>query len=103
MLKLLRKLVRCSDGQDLIEYALMAAAITTLTVAVVNELGNKVSSYVVDTADRVNSGLGGEAPAGEPGGGGDPGGGTGSGTGGGSGGGTGGGGTGGGGRGGGKK
>ena len=50
MKQALRRLVVSEDGQDIIEYALLLAAITLASVAIVNLLGQGVDS-AIDNAD----------------------------------------------------
>ena len=55
VVRLLRKLLGDQYGQDLIEYALLAAFVTTLAIVALSEIGNKLGDYFASTADRVNS------------------------------------------------
>lgn len=43
MFSVLRKLVRDESGQDIIEYALLAAGIAVLLIPIVNTLGTSLS------------------------------------------------------------
>jgi Flp pilus assembly pilin Flp len=44
----LARFVRDDDGQDLIEYGLLAGIITALTVTAIQAIGPKVQDYIQD-------------------------------------------------------
>jgi Flp pilus assembly pilin Flp len=44
----LARFVRNDDGQDLIEYGLLAGIITALTVTAIQAIGPKVQDYIQD-------------------------------------------------------
>ena len=44
----LTRFVRDDDGQDLIEYGLLAGIITALTVTAIQAIGPKVQDYIQD-------------------------------------------------------
>ena len=59
MKKLLRRIVREDDGQDLIEYALLAAFISLAAVAAMTQLGtaiNAIYQRVSSTLDTAGGG-----------------------------------------------
>ena len=45
MLRHIVKFVRAEDGQDLVEYALLAALIAIASVVALNQLGPTISSF----------------------------------------------------------
>jgi len=45
MTKLLGRLIRSDEGQDLIEYSLLVAIITIGAIVTITAIGGKVSSY----------------------------------------------------------
>ena len=49
----LRRLVREDAGQDLVEYALLAALIATMSVVALNTLGVAVSNFYTALTDVV--------------------------------------------------
>jgi len=48
MKELLARFVREDEGQDLIEYGLLAGIITALAVTAITEIGPKVQDYITD-------------------------------------------------------
>jgi Flp pilus assembly pilin Flp len=48
MKNFLTRFVRDDDGQDLIEYGLLAGIITALTVTAIQAIGPKVQDYIED-------------------------------------------------------
>jgi Flp pilus assembly pilin Flp len=48
MRNFLARFVRDDDGQDLIEYGLLAGIITALTVTAIQAIGPKVQDYIQD-------------------------------------------------------
>ena len=59
MNNLLRRLVREDDGQDLIEYALLAAFISLAAVAAITQLGtaiNNIYTKISNTLEGAGSG-----------------------------------------------
>jgi Flp pilus assembly pilin Flp len=48
MTDFLARFVRDDDGQDLIEYGLLAGIITALTVTAIQAIGPKVQDYIQD-------------------------------------------------------
>ena len=55
MKRLLAQLLRQDDGQDLIEYALLAAFISLIATAAITAIGVRVNSWYVGYADTVNT------------------------------------------------
>ncbi len=53
----IRSLVQDEDGQDLIEYALVAAIIGLGTIAGVNGVGNKVVSFITFIGNGLTAAL----------------------------------------------
>lgn len=62
MTPLLRKLVRDEDGQDIIEYVLIAAAISVIAIPIVPNIGatlNQAWTYVQNQTGQIQTGAGG--------------------------------------------
>lgn len=55
MFQMLRKLVRDESGQDIIEYALLAAGIAVLLIPVINALGGSISGVFGRISTRLGS------------------------------------------------
>ena len=55
MFQVLRKLVRDESGQDIIEYALLAAGIAVLLIPVINALGGSLSGVFGRISTRLGS------------------------------------------------
>ena len=53
MKNLLARLVREEEGQDLIEYGLLAGIITALAVTAIQAIGPKVQDYITDLNDML--------------------------------------------------
>lgn len=65
MTALLRKLIRDDDGQDIIEYVLIAAAISVIAIPIVPNIGstlNQAWTYVQTQTGLIQTGAGGGAP-----------------------------------------
>lgn len=55
MKKLLARLVRESDGQDLIEYALLAALVALAAITAMNSLGSAINTKFSDVSTTLGS------------------------------------------------
>lgn len=62
MKDLFARFVREDEGQDLIEYGLLAGIITTLVVAAITSIGTKVLAYFTNLDGALPAGAGGGAP-----------------------------------------
>jgi Flp pilus assembly pilin Flp len=54
MRKLVRRLIRSNDGQDLIEYGLLVGLITVGAITVITTVGERVVELFTELADAIS-------------------------------------------------
>ena len=59
MMRILTQLIRADDGQDLIEYALLAAFISLIATAAITSIGIRVNSWYEGYAATISTVPGG--------------------------------------------